>query len=114
MLARRYRLVKSRDFLHIYKHGKRFSGASLSVAYLRSNQNTPRFGFVVSTKQVRKIVDRNRLKRILRAETRDLFPRIRPGVDVVIQGRRGSDRVNPAQIRKDLADLLRKANLFQK
>ncbi|MDP3993698.1 MAG: ribonuclease P protein component [bacterium] len=114
MLARPYRLAKTRDFSLIYKRGKRFSGSSLSLAYLKSNQNTPRFGFVVSTKQVRKIVDRNRLKRILRAETRELLPRMKPGVDVVVQGRRGADKATPAQIREDLRSLLTKANLLQK
>ena len=89
MLARPFRLVKARDFSQIYKRGKRFSGVSLNLTYLKSNQNTPRFGFVVSTKQVRRIVDRNRLKRILRAEIRELLDQITPGVDVVIQGRHG-------------------------
>lgn len=114
MLARPFRLVKARDFSQIYKRGKRFSGVSLNLTYLKSNQNTPRFGFVVSTKQVRRIVDRNRLKRILRAEVRELLDQITPGVDVVIQGRPRADRAAADQIRQDLGKLLKKANLLGK
>ena len=113
MLARPFRLVKPQDFSKVYKRGKRFSGGALSLIYLKSNQNTTRFGFVVSTKHVGKIVRRNRLKRILKEEIRRLWKDLRGGVDVVIQARPGVGDIPSPEIRGELMGLLKRTNLLK-
>ena len=78
-----------------------------------SNQNLPRFGFVVSKKHAARIVDRNRLKRILRSTIRELEPSLTGSHDVIIQARPHVSRVPAKQIREELQILLEKAKLLK-
>lgn len=115
MLPRPSRLTKATDYVSIYRRGRQYSTPHLRLFVRSSNQNISRFGFVVSKKQVAKIVARNRLKRMLRGEVIRLQSRLAPGRDVVIQGRPGiaAQIATPAAIRREFAELLVKARILQ-
>lgn len=122
MLPRALRLTKTEDFSKVYKYGKRLFSAHLRVSFLSlpqrrpstADQNPSRFGFVVSKKQAREIVARNRLKRILRAEVLSLRSRLSGGHFVVIQARQQGQGAPARILREELRELLAKARLLTK
>ena len=113
MLPRQMRLTKSRDFSRIYRRNRTVASAHLRLLYSSADQNLSRFGFVVSKKQAARIVDRNRLKRILRSTIRAHMAHLRGGYDIIIQARPGVGRAAAKQVRKELEALLDKAKLLK-
>lgn len=109
MLGRRLRLRDPQDFAQIYKKGQRLSGPHLRVFYLPNNQNLTRFGFVVSKKQVRQIVKRNRLKRVLREKVRQNLASFPLGYDFIIQIRSAAVEVSSTVLQEELLKLFSKA-----
>ncbi|OGE74606.1 MAG: ribonuclease P protein component, partial [Candidatus Doudnabacteria bacterium RIFCSPHIGHO2_01_52_17] len=71
------------DFQKIYKRGKRITTPHLRIFYLPIQGGSSRFGFVIPSKTVKNIVERNRLKRVLRAQLASLVPRLRSGYGVI-------------------------------
>lgn len=114
MLPRVLRLTKPQDFSWIYRTGKRIVSPHLRIFYALTNQNSSRFGFVISKKQVRKIVARNRLKRILRSQIRTILPQLVSGLLVVIQVRPEILQQKSPEIRSELTGILKKARLLKK
>ena len=54
-----------------------------SLRVKANNSTVSRFGFVISKKFANSAVDRNRMKRVLRAVVEKELPRIRPGYDML-------------------------------
>ncbi len=118
MLPRNFRLLTLRDFSRVYRLGRQLSSPHLRLSYLprlghARDQNFSRFGFVVSKKQAKKIVLRNRFKRILRACVQTLLPALRAGTDVVVQGKGTLANLSTPQIHQELSELLRRADLLK-
>ena len=116
MLPRSNRLTSEQDFARIYRQGRQFSTAHLRLSYLvrgkSPNQNLSRFGFVVSKKHAVKIVDRNRIKRVLRDQTRQILPKLNKAVDAVVAARPGIAKLSGTVIREEYEILLEKAKLW--
>ena len=102
-----------KDFSKIYLRGKRASTQNLNLIYLRTGQNTSRFGFVVSKKQAPRIVDRNRIKRRLRAQVYLFLPRIIPGFDIVISGKKSLLGTDVKELKQEIDKLIRKVKLLK-
>jgi ribonuclease P protein component len=95
VLSQLHRLRKRQDFALVYQRGKSVYGGNLNVR-VRKNLAlgesgsvltalpATRFGISVSQKVSKRAVQRNRIKRQLRAVCRHLLPRVTPGWDVVI------------------------------
>lgn len=110
MLPKTWRLTRESDFSRIYKRGRRAASKHLQIFFLpRTDQNSPRFGFVISKKSAVKIARRNRIKRLLRAETGSLVKTrtLRP-LDVIVQGRAGISSLPDEEIRAEARELMRK------
>jgi ribonuclease P protein component len=99
VLSQLHRLRKRQDFTLAYQKGKCCSGVHLLVRVRRRTMvSSPtvevdpptRFGISVSQKVSKRAVQRNRVKRRLRAACRQLLPLITPGWDVVIVVRSGT------------------------
>jgi len=75
----------------------------------QKNQNFSRFGFVVSKKHASKIVMRNRIKRILRSEVKELLKTLEKPIDAVIQAKPGIIRASSEDIRNQVRELIKKA-----
>ena len=84
-------IKSSREISNIFKSGKRVNGNNISVVYLlRPDTETTRIAFTVS-RRVKRAVDRNRLKRLMREAFRLNSERLkdtvrdkRTGVDIVL------------------------------
>lgn len=82
------RLVKRKDFLAAAAALRANSGPMLMQARERGDDGAVRIGLTVSKKQGN-AVERNRIRRRLRAAVRDALPRAgRPGFDYVVVARR--------------------------
>lgn len=112
MLPARLRLVREKDFSQVYQGGKRAKTNNLSIIFFRSGQNDSRFGFVVSKRQVHLTVQRNRIKRRVRAQIERLLRKISPGFDVVVQARAGILKLTSKELGLEIIDLLKKAKLL--
>jgi ribonuclease P protein component len=54
------------EFQHVYRNGKRYEGAFISVFVIDNQRSLHRLGVTASKKAVGKAVQRNRAKRLLR------------------------------------------------
>ena len=88
-----YRLCKHADYPLVYKAGRKQFGKQVAYFYAlrpaerRSETAGPRVGLTVP-KALGKAVDRNRIKRRLRATVRRALPLLTAPVDVVLHPRR--------------------------
>jgi len=77
------RIRKNKDFLSIYKEGKRYKGKYFNLIYFPNNLDFSRMAVIVS-KKIGKAVTRNKIKRWMR----DLFRRnknvLREHLDILI------------------------------
>ncbi|MFY0663586.1 MAG: ribonuclease P protein component [Natronospirillum sp.] len=79
------------------------------LARSASDQEGPRVGFIISRKNVRRAVARNRIKRVVREHFRHL-PADYPKLDIIVMARKGADKL-PAQSLHDAVQyLFRKLN----
>lgn len=62
----RKNLRDSEEFQHVYKNGKRYDGALITVFVIENQSAHHRLGVTASRKALGKAVQRNRAKRLLR------------------------------------------------
>ena len=84
--ARRYRLTKTDEFSSVFGFRRAIRGKLLMLHYQpgAADINTARLGLVVGKKQLKRAVDRNRLKRIVREQFR-LRRAALPAYDLVVR-----------------------------
>lgn len=106
MLARVNRVVQAEDFRTIVRRGRR-SASPLAVYYRleRTESDPARFGFIVS-RAVGGAVERNLLRRRMRAVGRELVDAGASGVDVVVRALPGSAQRGWASLSADMHDVL--------
>lgn len=80
----------------MFSNGQRQSDATFTCISLVNTEGLPRLGLVVTRKNVRRAVDRNRLRRVVRESFR-LHCATLPSRDIVVMLRSGAERQpNPA------------------
>lgn len=110
MLPKQYRLSRA-DFEAVYKKGRRVRGKSFGLVFLASeNKNEPsKLGIVVSKKVLKNAVDRNKLKRQIRAVLiKDVVETLPPGRKIVLTAFSAPKTREFREIGEELADLFRK------
>lgn len=114
MLPAPNRLKKEQNFKRVFKEGDGFKKSFLFLKLLnRDDQRESRFGFVVSTKVSKKAVTRNKIKRRLREIVRDKISEVKSGRDVIIVTQPGIDTQSFHQLKQNLLQLLKKADLIK-
>lgn len=84
MLARRHRLSTA-EIAEIAKQGRRLAAGPLAVKYRAGQAGAPaRFAFLVAAKQVRRAVDRHKLKRRAAEALQKALSPAFPSLDVLI------------------------------
>ncbi len=80
------RLLTARDFERVFQHPQKSSGKTLTVLARQSGRESARLGLAIPRKQIRRAVERNRIKRLIRESFRRHQELLR-GLDVVVLGR---------------------------
>jgi ribonuclease P protein component len=81
---------------------------------MRNPLDTPRIGFVVSTKVAKRAVVRNLVKRRMREIVRKALPRLIGGVDIAFMARSESVGMTYAELERSMTDLMARAGLFKR
>ena len=84
MLKKENRLTKDNDFDRAFKSGRSSYGRLLGIKAINNNLNDNRFGTLVSLKVSKLAVERNKIKRQIRAIVKNEAPLFNGNYDVVI------------------------------
>lgn len=105
------RLKRRSDFLAVAAHGQKWVSKSLILQMLPVEAPKSRFGLTVTKKVSTKAVERNRIRRRLRALAVDILPKsTRLHADYVLIGRLETLTASYEEIRKDFLWCLKRLN----
>ncbi|SEG84546.1 ribonuclease P protein component [Marinobacterium lutimaris] len=97
---RQLRLLTGRDFKRVFDNAAfKVSEQPLLILSSPNDLGHPRIGFVISKKNIRRAVKRNRVRRIIRESFR-LHQHELPAVDIVILARRGLDTLDNPELHR--------------
>lgn len=91
-------LRKPREYKKVYSRGKRVRGDRFTIIHLPSGYEGSRLG--ISVYGVKRAVERNRIKRIIREFFRLNRTFITPASDIVFAVRKGFPADSPAEIKQ--------------
>lgn len=105
---RRLRLLTADEYRHVFDHAVfKIHGKGLLALARPNTLGHPRIGLVFSKKNVRRAVDRNRLKRLVRESIRLQQHRL-PAVDIVVLSRRGVHEQDNDTVQRQLNGMWRR------
>ncbi len=109
------RLKKRSDFLRVQKDGAKWVSKSVIVqAAAAVDGNARRYGITVTKHVSKSAVERNRIKRRLRAACADVLPGVlKHGTDIVLIGRAETARCDYDVLMRDLTWCLKKLTVTQ-
>lgn len=110
MLPKENRIRKNAEFEAVYRYGKAFFCGKIAIKAKNNDLAVSRVGISVGLNFSKKAVDRNRIKRQIRAFFRQNLKKIKAGVDIVVIVQKGYDKKNNPQ--KELIECLDKSGLF--
>jgi ribonuclease P protein component len=101
--SRELRLLNAQDFRTVFDHVDVKAPSEHCLLLARFNEkSTPRIGFILSKKNIKHAVQRNRVKRFTRDYLR-LNQANLPSLDIVFMGRKGIDQLSDEQLHQLLA-----------
>ncbi|PSO43525.1 ribonuclease P protein component [Candidatus Saccharibacteria bacterium QS_8_54_8] len=113
MLKQPNRLRRQKDFARVFKHGDTVHMPAFTVKYHANHHpSRTRVAVVISSKVAKRAVIRNRTRRRFYGQVQLLWPRIRPGMDVVILLRRQATDLRGAQLAEQLRSCFYKAGIL--
>lgn len=105
---RRVRL--SGDFKRLYASGQRLGNACFTAVVLANGAGAPRLGLSVAARMLKRAVERNRVRRVIRESFRIHQHRL-PAVDIVVGVRNPVREANNSQLRESLERLWQKISI---
>lgn len=102
-----YHLNDSAEFQKVFKQNQSLRDRDWLVLYRPNELDTARLGLAVSKKNVKKAVERNRIKRIIRETFRKKKGGMSP-VDIVVLVRRGISEKKNRELNKSINALWQK------
>jgi ribonuclease P protein component len=113
MLPRSARLRRRADFERAYQQGRRIRMATFTLyAYPRRDDEPTRIG-IVAGRRFKTLVQRNRVKRRLRAACRALWMQMAPGYDLVLVTHEPALSAPFGQIQRELGTALQQLRLLK-
>ncbi|WLD58188.1 ribonuclease P protein component [Salinispirillum sp. LH 10-3-1] len=105
------RLLTPGDYRQVFDQAVVKAGTAelFLLARSASNPDGPRVGFIISRKNVRRAVARNRIKRVVREHFRHL-PADYPSLDIIVMARKGADKLPAETLHDAVQYLFRKLN----
>ena len=103
--SRRCRLTGAGAFETLFRTGRRSEGEFVQLVSAPAARACGRVGYVIAAKSLPRAVDRNRVRRMLRAVVREGGPAI-GGVDVIVRVRRPVGRKKFVRIVSEARSLL--------
>lgn len=103
--SRKHRLLTSAEFAHVFSEATRSSDRFFTVLGRRADHasDVSRLGLAIAKKQLRRAVDRNRVKRIVRESFRTVvIPDSRIPLDYVVMARSTILQADNARLRDSL------------
>ncbi len=91
------RLLNAGDYERVFERAQKSSDKALTVLARRSGREWARLGLAIPRKQIRRSVERNRVKRLIRESFRRHQELLR-GLDVVVIGRSDLAQKNSQRI----------------
>jgi ribonuclease P protein component len=101
------RMRRPAEFKHVYAVGKRLGDEFFTVNAQANGLGSARLGMSIAARILRRAVDRNRLRRLIRESFRAHQLRL-PALDIVIGVRAGVKAVDNARLRSALEKLWQK------
>ena len=112
MLPQKNRLLKDRDFRRVLKNGKGFKDPFFYIKLKSNRAGYTRIGIVVGRKVSLKSVVRNKIKRRAREILRELLPKAKKGIDIVIISFPKSKELTFKDTKKSITSLFKKVKLL--
>ncbi|OGE82455.1 MAG: ribonuclease P protein component [Candidatus Doudnabacteria bacterium RIFCSPLOWO2_01_FULL_44_21] len=105
-------LLKNEADFTRFRSGRFFQSLNLRIRVLPSNQNLPRFGFIVPKKILPKAVDRNKVKRRLKSIVSQHQNKFK-SFDVLFFPSSKILRIKFQDLELEVTQLLKRANVWQ-
>ncbi|MGO2879744.1 MAG: ribonuclease P protein component [Halomonas sp.] len=99
---RRLRLLNAGDFSHVFEQADlKVHGKGMMALARMTTRGHPRIGLIVSKKNAKRAVDRNRFKRLVRESARLRQDHL-PSMDIVILAKRGVQDIDNETLSRQL------------
>lgn len=102
--SRTYRLASKHDFQSVFANPQKISRKSFVVLYRPNNLSHPRLGIVISKNNVKRAVDRNRLRRLVRESFRQQSHQLK-ALDIIVLLRSKCSPSGRETLREDIDNL---------
>ncbi len=115
MLPYKNRLIKNENFALVHRYGRFFSFGNLILKVKKNDLGITRIGFSIGLNFSKKAVERNKIKRQLRAIAFQELNQIKPGFDIIVMVKKIENKaVASAELEKNWKSALEKGKLIIK
>lgn len=101
----------NREFSRVYRRGRYAAGRYVVIHYFKRPGRPKRFG-VTASRQVKSSVRRNRIKRLLRENCREIENNLPEEYDYIFVGRNTREELDFNRVNYDMIKVLKRAGLF--
>ncbi len=103
VFGRDRRLLTPREFQHVLKQGARAGGQFFRLIAVTGDHPKGRLGLAIAKRSLKRAVDRNRAKRVIRESFRQQEASVVGDLDVVVMANPGVRSASLDELRADLA-----------
>lgn len=113
MLKKENRLRKTKEIEGVLKNGRSFYNSDFTLKVEKNNLEKNRLCVVISAKVSKKAVDRNKLKRRVRAIFYSQKDELKNGFDFLFISKKGSDIKEFSEIKESVLNLFKIAKVLK-